>query len=212
MIGRAGGNLCPFVMATKVDICNLALSYLAVADIRSADLSDQTPQARQCAHWYPFAVRRLHEEDDWAFATKRTKLAPLAGVKHGFALPSSCVRTVRLDSADQQCLPYGIEAISETSRALICDAAGELTLWYVSDVQNAAFFPAYFIEPLWILLASMLIGPLKRSDSSTKTVTSLLQLYQASLSRAKAANAREGVALPKLPKRAIPSAVLSRVI
>ena len=56
-----------------------------------------------------------------------------------------------------------------------------------------AIFPTYFIEALVLLLASYLVGPLKRTDSASTMAQNLRQAYEQALSKAKTADAQNAV-------------------
>jgi hypothetical protein len=60
------------MMASVVDICNLALAHLGDnATIASIDPPEGSAQAEHCQRFYPIARDTLLEMHSWSFATKR---------------------------------------------------------------------------------------------------------------------------------------------
>ena len=95
----------PFLMmATEIDICNLALSLLGeAADVVSIDPSDGSENAGLCNRWFPLAKKRLFEEANWSFAQRRVRLsqlndidAALYGCDFAYAFPSDAVRLIAI--------------------------------------------------------------------------------------------------------------------
>lgn len=207
-------------MATAVDICNLALGMLGDSgDVTSIMPPDGSPQAGHCARWYPLALRKLFEEHDWSFAIRRSRGVQLSNVdedlyewKHAFLLPSDCVRLMRVSEVGKQDAPLDFEVElyeSNSSRAVFVDAQ-DVVLTYVSYVDTATVFPTYFVQALTLLLASYLVGPVKRSDSSSDAAARLLQQYEAALSRAKTSDAKMSV--HRRAAERLPASILARVI
>ena len=64
-------------MASEVDICNMALSYIRAASINS--LTENSLQAQYCKLHYPQARNQMLQDYPWQFAHK---IAPLAEIDH----------------------------------------------------------------------------------------------------------------------------------
>lgn len=202
-------------MATEADICNLALAQLGdSATVTSIKPPDGSPQAGKCARWWPIALRQVTEAHDWSFLTKRVKLAALASLddelytwKYGFNVPSDCVRIIKVERKTH----CGMETVSfeterneaNSSRMILCNAK-EPILSYVAYNTNPSIFPGYFISCLVPLLASYLVGPLKRSDSMTQTAQNLRAEYLQALSLAKTMDAKISVHKRRRPPRIPP--------
>lgn len=205
-------------MATKADICNLALSMLGDdASVTSIDPPDGSPQAGNCARWYPLAVRQLCEEFDWSFLTARQKLAPLTNIdmeiyegwQNAYSVPSDCVRVIKVESRTQREfwhngrrkeLRFEVEQNpSNGSRMLLCDDDAPV-LSYVRININPSLYPVYFIRALVPLLASMLVGPLKRTDAASTMAINLQQVYAQALSAAKTEDAKNSIHDHKRPR------------
>ena len=174
-------------MATAVDICNLSLSLLGdSATVTSINPADGSPQSGHCARWYPFALRKVLEQHDWSFAVRRVRLAELSSFKteiydwdHAYGLPSDCLRVIRAYDPDLR-VPEEFEVennVSNKSRVLLTNAK-ECVISYVAYVDTPTIFPVYFIQAVTLLLASYLVGPLKRADTTSQLAQGLLQQYQ----------------------------------
>lgn len=207
-------------MATAVDICNLALGMLGDSgEVTSILPPDGSPEAGHCARWYPLALRKLFEEHDWSFAIRRSRGVELSNVdkdlyewKHAFLFPSDCVRLMRVSEVGKQDAPLDFEVElyeANSSRAVFVDASN-VVLTYVSYVDTASVFPTYFVQALTLLLASYLVGPVKRADSSSDAAARILQMYEAALSRAKTADAKMSV--HRRASDRLPASILARVI
>ena len=94
-------------MASRVDICNTALSYLGLgSDVlvanTSADLKDASEPARACLLIYDSCRRQLLEMGRWSFARKIVSLAliadtdPLDNYRFQYAFPSDVLKILEL--------------------------------------------------------------------------------------------------------------------
>lgn len=201
-------------MATQADICNLALAQLGdSATVTSISPPDGSPQAGKCARWWPIALRQVTEAHDWSFLTKRAKLAALSSIdedlytwKHGFNVPSDCVRIIKVEektACGMRTVPYEVENYEgNTSRMILCNSERPI-LSYVSLNSNPSIYPAYFVSCLVPLLSSLLVGPLKRGDSMTQVAQNLRQEYMQALSIAKTMDAKMSIhkrrRMPRIP-------------
>jgi hypothetical protein len=80
------------MMASVVDICNLALAHLGDnATIASIDPPEGSAQAEHCQRFYPIARDTLLEMHSWSFATKRAYGAQVENTwpmwKYAYAMP-----------------------------------------------------------------------------------------------------------------------------
>ena len=99
---------------------------------------------------------------------------------------------------------------SNSGRAVFTNATN-VVLTYVSYVDTATVFPTYFVQALVILLASFLVGPVKRSDSSSDAAVRLLQQDEAALTRAKTVDSKMSVHRRR-DEWPLPSGLRARVI
>ena len=79
---------------TNTDICNMALSHIAVGGIISMDESSEA--AKQCKIHYEHTRRRMLGMYNWNFAARETKLALLdktvPGFAYVYAYPEECLK------------------------------------------------------------------------------------------------------------------------
>jgi hypothetical protein len=80
------------MMASVVDICNLALAHLGDnATIASIDPPEGSAQAEHCQRFYPIARDTLLEMHSWSFATKRAYGAEVENTwpmwQYAYAMP-----------------------------------------------------------------------------------------------------------------------------
>lgn len=196
-------------MATDVDICNLALSSLAdPAQVKAIDPPDGSVQAGMCARWYPIALQQMLESFDWSFAKRSLILPELQETQprprgqRAFRLPADCARIVAVQDLHGRLLEFE----QEGDVLLVRYAAPELV--YITREIMPSILPTLFVEALSLLLASFLVGPLRRSDSTSQTAQNLLQLYQVALAKAKEFDANQNAY--RKPKLRVPSSIRSR--
>lgn len=178
-------------MATKVDICNLALSVLGdTATVSSIDPPEGSAQADHCARFYGQTVNEVLSRHSWSFALKRARLSNLVAAVEGddsarqYALPSDCLRVVRLYSAklgDKYC-QYDSEMFFG-QRVIVTDVE-EPWIIYVSSQVDETAFPPLFTTCVVHRLASWLAGPLITSSSGTEIALKQYELYSLFLARA----------------------------
>jgi hypothetical protein len=89
------------MMASVVDICNLALAHLGDnATIASIDPPEGSAQAEHCQRFYPIARDTLLEMHSWSFATKRAYAAEVANTwpmwKHAYAMPGDAMDIISI--------------------------------------------------------------------------------------------------------------------
>lgn len=157
-------------MATKVDICNLALSHIgSQGHIQS--LTESSVEAKQCNLVFDTVLDELLRQHPWSFATRVGPLAthasaPPPGWLFRYEYPPDCLNafelllptSTRLDPA----IPYAVELLEDGStKSILADAEGA-SLRYVMRVTDTALFDAQFTEALSWRLARELAMPLTR--------------------------------------------------
>jgi len=196
-------------MASAVDICNLALSFVGDrANVSSIDPPEGSAQAEHCARWYPIARDRLLSEHNWNFATKRAALALLSSVSisgwsYAYAMPADCMTAIAViptDSAgdylystssplypeqyqyDDLTTITPIEFVEETDSdgtRIILTNQENAYLRYTAYVTDTTKFPPLVINALARLLSSYLAGTILKGQTGIKVAQSLLQIYEA---------------------------------
>lgn len=169
-------------MTSKVDICNLALSHLgAMPSVVSLDPPDGGAYALHCARFYPIALSQVLTHP-WSFAMSRALLAlteedPNDQWAYAYAVPSDCIRPLRVLSAGATSDNIGVDFIIEGA-ALFCNEP-DVTLMYTSSELSASRFTPLFCDALARLLAYMLAAPVMKASSSERA--GLYQAFQKSM-------------------------------
>lgn len=183
-------------MATEVDICNVALSFLGDrATVTSINPPEgKSPQADHCARFYPMALQEILQAFPWSFATVRATLAELAekpdSVQFAYALPSNCLRMLYVYGASGiECRSWTIEQ-SKNGLMLVTREPVNFVVYTTSRVA-AAQFPAAFVEALAHLLASKLAGAVIPGGTGMDLMSKHLQAYDLYAQRAMKLDARQ---------------------
>jgi hypothetical protein len=197
-------------MASEVDICNLALSYLGdEATVASIDPPEGSPQAGYCARFYPIARDAMLELHTWAFTLRRVRLALLPNDwpmwAYAYGVPSDALRllavlppdatsdyTVSATRGDSSAEPqaYSLET-DDTGRKVILTNQPNAVLRYAVAARDTTQFPPLFVLALSWHLASMLAGPMLKGDVGAAEAKRCAGMMQAYLSRATVTDANQ---------------------
>lgn len=166
-------------MASEIDICNLALSYLGQEQITSL-LTPQTKSAQLCKLQYPLMRDAVLSEVEWTFASKRyTSGVPLVtSPEWGFTFMhqlSNDVIRVAFCSDNTDELQYNPDFIWVVEdRNILCDSE---TIYYrtINVIEDTTKFPPCFVQALAARLAAEMC--LKITEN-LKLHTQLIGLYQ----------------------------------
>lgn len=182
-------------MATEVDICNIALSYLGDrANVTSISPPEGSAQADHCARFYPIALQEILQRFPWTFATVRATLPQLVkkpdSVAFAYALPSNCLRILSVyGAANWEVSSWNIE---RTDRELIL--VSEEPIAYVVYLTNrvpVSQFSPVFVEALAHLLAAKLAGAIMPGSTGADVLTKQLQAYEMYAQKVMALDARQ---------------------
>jgi hypothetical protein len=94
------------LVASDVDICNLALAYLGdAAAVTSISPPSGSAQASHCARFYPLALGEMLELNAWSFATTRATLAyaasnPTSSWQYCYYSPSDAINILDILAPD----------------------------------------------------------------------------------------------------------------
>jgi len=182
--------------ASETELCNLALSHLAVAgvtfEIQDLD-TEKSKEAQACRRFYAQARDEVLRAFPWPFATVIDNLALVATAPnvewaYSYRYPSDCLMFRRIlsgfrtDALDSR-IPYrlGRDASGELVFTDMDSAQGEWT----TQVTNVGAFAPDFVQALAFLLASY-IGPRVAGGDQYKLADRAYQLYQRSLGVARA--------------------------
>ena len=176
-------------MATKIDICNMALAYLGDrATVVSIDPPEGSPQADHCARFYPIAKGQILAEYPWSFALKRANLARLAtapeGARYAFTLPQDCVRVVSIFDGRSNFELHDYTLETNQGHVIVTSDCEDVYINYVSSLTPEVMFSASFADALAHLLASKLAGPMMPGANGIKIAQEELKLYLAFVEKA----------------------------
>ena len=180
-------------MASKAQICNLALSHLGQTETTIANLTTDTGNtATQCRVHYDIAREFVLADHDWNFAEKSVTLAetgtPSALWTYRYDYPSDCLKFRRIERASKLEKPVPFRVTQGTSGKVIETNIYQAVGVYTMDVTNTSMFTPGFVEALgWYLasaLAPALTGDLKKQEMA-------LKVYQATIGAAQTQDAQE---------------------
>jgi len=188
-------------MASPVDICNLALSYLGAEPISAIDGTDTSGNAQLCARVYPIAKRNVLEESVWTFATGRgTSDTPsTASPEYGYAfahdVPQNTLNVVEVtaDKKSGKNAPIDLDWRLEGWQ-ILCDAES-IAFKYIADVDPADDgtesdqFSNKFVTALAYRIAAELAPTITESNTKTEQ---MWNLYYKLVQEAKTRDAMQG--------------------
>lgn len=151
-------------MASKVDICNKALTLMGANPI--TNLEEDSNEANILNRVYPTSLKSALSECKWNFATTRSTLASLSDTlawkydeeAYVYQRPSNCVRIFGV--SDSQAV------WREEGDVIISDSSG-LGVLYVFLHEDPTKYPAKFIDALATRLAADSCYMITNSKSKT---------------------------------------------
>lgn len=183
-------------MASKVQIAKLALQHIGDRyDI--SDINEATPEAEQVNLLFDDTRDALLRQHPWAFATKYTNPAALAGTVPGhwtymFLYPTDCVRLLGIVNPlgkDQPKVKFEVARNSSGKRVILCDLE-EPEIYYTMRVEDTADYDPEFVMAFSYTLAARLVMPLIGDRNIS---ADLYQKAQAVLNSAWETDSNEGV-------------------
>lgn len=180
-------------MATKVEICNMAIAHLGAGKPISNIDTERSAEASACRLFFDIARDATLREFKWPFATSIVALqeieeAPSTEWSYSYQYPNTCLffrrilSGTRIDTQDTR-VPYKV--VQDDARTVIYtdqpEAEAEITL----KQTNPAIFPPDFVLALSYRLASY-IAPSVGGSEGKKLRAEMLQLYSSELGQAQA--------------------------
>lgn len=180
-------------MASKTDICNLALSWLAANLLTDFD-TDDTTEAEYCRANYAITRDSVLEDAAWTFATARATLSPIVtpegsyGYSNYFQIPADCLSVLSCtgnadELHDGNRMDWRVEGITIGANEDI------VYIRYLRRIDDESLFSKSFIRAFAARLAGDLAIPLTESKQLEQT---MLQKYEMALSDAKANDGFQG--------------------
>lgn len=156
-------------MASKVEICNLALKRCGGETIIS--FTDNTESARLANLYYDHCRKELLREYRWGFAKKRVALAklnstPIKDYSYEFQLPSDCIRMLNINDRVEDWEIEGQKLLTNSST---------VNALYIADIQTTGMFDIGFTEALSAKLAIRFAWALQQEQGLQQM---LIQEYQ----------------------------------
>jgi hypothetical protein len=185
--------------ASKIDICNMALSHLGSSQfIEDFYPNDTSLEAVQATLWFDQARREVLEAFDWNFARKRGALslhdedAPDGQWSYRYTYPSDCLQARKIVNAvgrTADVVAFEIEEFGD--EVTILTDAEDAILIYTSDQDNNAVWSNRFTQALALLIAHYMAFAL---TGNLGTKEGMGQLYARAIRSATGSNASEGMA------------------
>jgi len=180
-------------MASKTDICNMAISHLGISKEIGNVTTEQSAEAKACRRFYDDARKAVLKDHTWPFATKLADLnlveeQPNDEWGYSFRYPTDCLYARRIlsgfrDDTERTKIVYKITQDSQ-GLLLFCDLS-EATLEYTKDEDSEDIFPSDFTIALSYRLAHYIAARLTAGDPF-KLGAMALQKYQIEISMASA--------------------------
>lgn len=200
------------VMASQIDICNIALSHLGDS-ANITDLNEGSAQADHCRVFYPNARDVALEMGIWDFATRREVLAlvadaPPSSWAYAYSLPAACLRAlavldVNFDERNSQ--RFIIESLDDGTRVLYTDQV-DATLRYTKKVTDTTQFTPLFVDAVGWLLASYLAGPVIKGQEGQAAGRAAYQTFIGQIANAASSNLNQ----QQNQQRHVPSSISAR--
>jgi len=180
-------------MASKTELCNLAISNLGSGqEIQNFD-TDTSEEAAACRRHYEDAKKSALADHDWTFATKFQVLNLVETFtegewKYSYRYPVDALKVrriksgARLDTADSG-VPYKI--IQDASGLLIYTDEADAEIEYTIDVTDPSFFSSQFSIAFSFRLAYFIVARISGGDPF-KLKNEMLTQYLLELGTAKA--------------------------
>jgi hypothetical protein len=182
---------------SETRIANLALQLLGAGTIMN--LSDNTPEARECTRAYDVCRRAELRKHIWNFAISRVQLAPdtlapVFGYRYQFTLPVDCVRVMLPNDPYLDWKLEGRKLLTNTTDSPfgIGPAGGTpmLSVSYVTDITDTTLFDPLFVISVAALMAETMTERLTQSNAKKADAR---QAYKEAVEEAKHADALESL-------------------
>lgn len=186
-------------MATKTEICNLAIGHLGIAVAIANVDTERSTEALACRTFYEITRDNTLRDFDWGFARKFAALGlveedPNQDWHYSYRYPSDCVlfRKIqsgfRIDTNTNQ-IPF-LQSSDDDGRLIFTDTEDAIGV-YTAKITDTSIYTTDFIMALSYRLA-MYIGPQITGGNAFGSMTDrLAKLYDYHLSSARQNAANE---------------------
>jgi hypothetical protein len=184
--------------ASITDICNMALSHLAISKEISNFETDTNQEAKACRRFFTPVVEKTLREFPWQFATQFQTLGlvaedPTTEWNYSYRYPSDCLMIRRIlgttrNPSYEQRTPYRLAR--DSSGLLIYTDMEDAILEYTIRDLNPAFWPPDFeLAVSWLL--AWYIAPRLTGGNNRKLKDDAIKGYQFEMAKARAATLNE---------------------
>lgn len=139
-------------MASKLDICNIALSNIGCMPI--ASMNENSESARLMRLNYNRCLEAVLREFPWKFATKAVSLVTAGddehiGYEHAYVYPYDCLRLVHVyDERMKRPQEYTVRLSTDRTYKVILTDTPSAVAEYTAILEDTTLFPSTFIEAL----------------------------------------------------------------
>jgi hypothetical protein len=187
-------------MASKTEICNLAISHLGIGKEISDVETERSEEALACKRYYDIARINTLSDQEWSFATKRDTLglieeSPNDEWVYSYRYPIDCLDLRRIISGyrtDQESTAVPFKISRDAVGKLIYTDMAEAEAEYTEDLKNVTFFTSEFIVALSFRIA-FYVAPRLTSGDPFKLKNDMLQQYMMEIGWAKKQNMNEEI-------------------
>ena len=178
-------------MATKIDICNLALVRLNLNPIQS--LTQATKEARVLSAIYDNALDTALRAHPWNFATRAATLALLPEEHprwtYVYACPQDCVWAREIYNPRSRVEKIEFEIARGAAGRVVLTDEEQATLVYTERVTNPSEYDQLFISALAYALAAEMAVAIK---GNAQLQAQMANFYRQNVDQARAVDSAEG--------------------
>lgn len=189
-------------MASKITICNMALSLIKAGPIVS--LGEDSQEAETCKLWFDTCLDDIFGNTEWKFLRAYKPLTQIArpdgqeyytyaypadAAKVLAVMPSECAAIAYLSDAPTQGIDYSIMQ-GETDRVIACRCTN-LTVCYIKDPDDITQLSPMLVLALAHLLASYIAPSIIGGGESRSLAQANTSAYQAKLAEARTHDASQ---------------------
>lgn len=187
-------------MASKTEICNIAISHLGIGKEIANISTEQSDEANACRRFYDTARDAALRDFPWPFATKIVSLSLIETFSGGtyewtysYRYPSDCLDAKRIKSGQrndtrQSRVPFKI--LKDSAARIIYTDEENAELEYTQRVEDPSFYPPDFIMAFSFRLAAYIAPRLTKGDPF-QLRRQAMEMYDLEISRAKAGSTNE---------------------
>ncbi len=185
-------------MSARIDICNIALTWLGADHITS--IEDEAIEARMLKANYYLARDATLEAHEWSFAIKRfiptrTVADPVWGAANRFSVPSDIIRVLRVEAGGGILGGYdSLHSIDRRPEAdwliesgYIITNADAIVCKAIRRIEDEGIYSPLFVHAFAAHLAMLMAYPLTESDTKFRAMSALYTL------KLKDAKSRDGL-------------------